>query len=79
MARTTEDRILEIVDDVFSIQKDFSLDTKFYSIGMDSIDLVEIVHETEEEFDIRIDENQAEIISKGTVNDLIRFVDELLQ
>ena len=62
----------------FSIQKDFSLDTKFNSLGMDSIDLVKIIHETEEEFDVRIDENQAESISKGTVNDLIRFVDELL-
>jgi acyl carrier protein len=75
---TTEEKVIEIVDSVFSVPKDFSLDTKFDSLGFDSLDLFELIHETEEEFDISIDESEAEEIAKGTVNDLIKFVDKLL-
>lgn len=57
-----------------SLLADFSAESPLREIAKDSLDVVELVMELEEEFDINIPDDEAEKIK--TIGDLIRFLEK---
>lgn len=45
-------------------------------LGLDSLDLVEITYQIEDEFDIRVDDEVIE--SLRTVNDIVEYINEAM-
>ena len=72
---SVENRVIEIVCEHLAVQKDkVTRATSFVEdIGADSLDIVELVMELEEEFDIQIPDDQAEKIK--TVGEAIDFIE----
>jgi acyl carrier protein len=75
---STEDRVIEIVCENLGVSKEqVSRSTNFIEdIGADSLDIVELVMELEEEFEITIPDEQAEKIK--TVGEAIDYIDKEL-
>lgn len=71
---SVEERVIEIVCENLAVSKDqVSRDTKFIEdIGADSLDIVELIMELEEEFEITIPDDQAEKIK--TVGEAIDHI-----
>jgi len=69
-------KIKELVLTRFSLEEeDLSLDTSFDSLGADSLDIVDLIAEIEEEFDI--DEIPEEEVRKmNTVGDMVEYLKE---
>ncbi|CAN5319714.1 acyl carrier protein [soil metagenome] len=67
-------RVIDIVCDHLAVNKDQVTDTTSFieDIGADSLDIVELVMELEEEFDIQIPDDQAEKIK--TVGEAVEFI-----
>ncbi|MBA4699000.1 acyl carrier protein [Faecalicatena contorta] len=65
------EKLQEIIADVLNVSKDdISLETTFVDdLGADSLDIFQIIMGIEEEFDIEIDNDEAEKIS--TVQDAV--------
>ncbi len=72
---SVETRVIEIVCEHLAVQKDkVTRATSFVEdIGADSLDIVELVMELEEEFDIQIPDDQAEKIK--TVGEAVDFIE----
>ena len=67
------DKIVEIISDKMDIDaSDISMDSSFESLKIDSLDMVEIVMDIEEEFDITVEDAE----NLKTVADLVAFIDE---
>ncbi len=77
-ATTTEERVKQIVCDSLGVSKnDVTRTTSFQEdIGADSLDIVELVMELEEEFEITIPDEEAEKIK--TVGEAIDYIDKEL-
>ncbi len=71
-----QDRVLKIVCDRLNVEADkVKEDTSFINdLGADSLDIVELVMEFEEEFGVQIPDDQAENIK--TVGQAIKFIEE---
>ena len=76
---SVEQRVVEIVCEHLAVQKDqVNRNTKFIEdIGADSLDIVELVMELEEEFDIQIPDDQAEKIK--TVGEAVDYIEAALK
>ncbi len=76
---SVEQRVIEIVCEHLAVKKEtVSRDTKFFEdIGADSLDIVELVMELEEEFDIQIPDDQAEKIK--TVGEAVDYIDKAIK
>ena len=72
---SVEQRVIEIVCEHLAVSKEnVSRNTSFIEdIGADSLDIVELVMELEEEFDIQIPDDQAEKIK--TVGEAIDYIE----
>ena len=72
---SVEQRVIEIVCEHLAVNKEtVNRNTSFIEdIGADSLDIVELVMELEEEFDIQIPDDQAEKIK--TVGEAIDFIE----
>jgi len=72
---SVEQRVIEIVCEHLAVSKEkVSRSTKFIEdIGADSLDIVELVMELEEEFDTQIPDDQAEKIK--TVGEAIDYIE----
>ncbi|MFO0863193.1 MAG: acyl carrier protein [Gemmataceae bacterium] len=72
---TTEERVIQIVCDNLGVNKDQVTRTTSFQedIGADSLDIVELVMELEEEFEITIPDEEAEKIK--TVGEAIDFIE----
>lgn len=76
----SEEKILEKVKSIIVDQLDVSedqitLEAKFIEdLGADSLDTVELIMAFEEEFDISIEDEQAEKLT--TVGDVVRYIEE---
>src|SRR5271168_1134424 len=75
---TTEERVIQIVCDNLGVNKEqVTRATSFTEdIGADSLDIVELVMELEEEFEITIPDEEAEKIK--TVGEAIDYIDKEL-
>ena len=73
---SVEERVIEIVCENLGVNKDqVTRKTSFQEdVGADSLDIVELVMELEEEFDINIPDDAAEKIQ--TVGQAIKFIEE---
>lgn len=66
------DKISDIISEKMDIDKaTISMDSSFESLKIDSLDMVEIVMDIEEEFDISIEDAE----NLKTVADLVSFID----
>jgi acyl carrier protein len=75
VASSTEERVVEIVSENLGVSKEsVTRTTRFIEdIGADSLDIVELVMELEEEFEITIPDEQAEKIK--TVGEAIDYIE----
>ena len=73
------DRVTNIISNQLDVEKDkVKLETNFINdLGADSLDIVELVMELEEEFDITIPDDAAEKIQ--TVGHAIEYIDSNTQ
>lgn len=67
-------RVIDIVCEHLAVNKEQVTDTTSFieDIGADSLDIVELVMELEEEFDIQIPDDQAEKIK--TVGEAVEYI-----
>lgn len=70
-----EQRVREVITDVVTLPKDVELSFELSRLGMDSLDVVEIVQNLEEEFDVKIDDAVAP--QWKTLGDVVSFVESL--
>jgi acyl carrier protein len=74
---SVEERVIKIVVDNLGVNADqVTRTTAFDQLGADSLDIVELVMELEEEFEISIPEDQAEKIK--TVGEAIEHIEKEL-
>src|SRR5437868_1755674 len=75
---STEERVIEIVCENLGVNKEqVTRNTSFIEdVGADSLDIVELVMELEEEFEITIPDEQAEKIK--TVGEAIDYIEKEL-
>jgi acyl carrier protein len=71
-----DDKVIDIISQQLDVDKsEISKDASFFEdLGADSLDVVELVMQFEEEFDIEIPEEDAEKIMK--VQDAITYITE---
>ncbi len=75
---SVEERVIEVVSEQLSIPKEkITRETTFNDLGADSLDVVEMVMQLEEEFDITIPDDRAEEIQ--TVGQAIDYIERHLQ
>lgn len=79
VAGSTEERVIEIVCENLGVNKEqVTRSTSFTEdVGADSLDIVELVMELEEEFEITIPDEQAEKIK--TVGEAIDYIENELK
>ncbi len=66
------EKIAGIISDKMDIDvEEISMDSSFESLKIDSLDMVEIVMDIEEEFDVSIEEAE----NLKTVSDLVQFIE----
>jgi acyl carrier protein len=72
---TTEERVIDIVSENLGVSKEQITRTTSFTedMGADSLDIVEMVMELEEEFEITIPDEQAEKIK--TVGEAIDYIE----
>ncbi len=72
----TAERVIAVIADVLECDvKDVSTSSRLESLGMDSLDAVQLVMELEDEFDITISEDDADAEDILTVGDIIRYIE----
>jgi acyl carrier protein len=73
---SVEERVIEIVCEQLAVNKEqVSRDTAFIEdIGADSLDLVELIMELEQEFEIQIPDEEAEKIR--TVGEAVDYIEQ---
>lgn len=69
--------LTELILDKFGVDSIISSDSFKDDLGLDSLDLVELLLETEKTFNIRFQDKQYDTIMDKTVDDLINMVYEL--
>ena len=71
-----EERLKEIIIKQFGeVEKPVTLETSYVNdLGADSLDIVELVMELEDEFDVSIPDEDAEKIQ--TVDDTVKYINE---
>ena len=76
MANEIGDRIIEIVAEKLDKPKgEVSLEKSFINdLGADSLDIVELMMDIEDEFDLSIPEEEAQKIA--TIGDAVKYVEE---
>jgi len=60
MTESIEDRVYDIINTIQPLKRELNRDTTFKELSWDSLDIVEMVSEIEEEFSITISEDEAE-------------------
>lgn len=75
---TTFDRVQMVIGDILGCEEDDIQPgtTLENDLGADDIDLIELQMDLEEEFSLEITECDWEKLLKGTVADIVRYVDE---
>ena len=72
----TFEKVSDIIGKRFELSETkITMDTTWEEIGADSIDLVDLISELEDEFDISIPDDSIEDLK--TVGDVVNLIDEL--
>ena len=67
------EKIAEIISDKMDIDVDeITMDSSFESLKIDSLDMVEIVMDIEEEFDVSVEDAE----NLKSVADLVKFIED---
>lgn len=69
---TIEDRVRKLIVEFLDPPEDFNNDTPFVQLGSDSLLMMELVMEVEDEFGLEIDDATVENLQ--TTNDLINYI-----
>ncbi len=75
----TREQVIDIIVNKLGVERESVVDSASFTndLGADSLDTVELIMAFEENFEIQIQDNQAEKIN--TVGDAISFVEEALK
>ena len=72
----TFEKVSDIIGNRFELSETkITMDTTWEEIGADSIDLVDLISELEDEFDISIPDDSIEDLK--TVGDVVNLIDEM--
>ena len=75
---TTFERVQKILSTKFSVPaENVRPEATFESLGLDSLDLIEVLFEVEEEFDIRVPQDGAAALRAATVQDIVESIEKL--
>lgn len=75
---TTLDRLQTILTHKFSVPaENVQPDAMLESFDLDSLDLIEVLFEVEDEFKIRIPQDADSSLKKATIADLVEKIDKL--
>ena len=67
------DKIVAIISDKMDIDADqIKMDSTFETLKLDSLDMVEVIMDLEEEFDVSIEASE----DMKTVGDLVKYIEE---
>lgn len=74
--QSTLEVVREMIVDRFGVQEDkVTEEMTFEDLGADSLDVVELVMELEDHFNIQFDDERIEELA--TIGDAVRYIDEL--
>ncbi|WP_353893961.1 acyl carrier protein [Proteinivorax hydrogeniformans] len=68
------EKIKGIIEEQLDIEEEITKETSFEDMGVDSLDIFQLVVELEEAFEIEIDDSEA--ASMKTVGDAVEFVEK---
>ena len=72
-------KVIQIIRDCCALTEDgITPETEIKSISLDSLSFVELIVNLEAEFGISFDDEQLNIYDYATVQDIINFVEELI-
>jgi acyl carrier protein len=77
---TVEERVREVAEDIVHLPEDFARDSKLVELGLDSLDITELVMELEEEFadqDLNVEDDVVE--KWETFGDLIEYIENQVE
>ena len=76
---TTSERIVSIVTNKYHVPPDrITPDATLESLGLDSLDLIELLFEVEDEFHIRVPQEGGPAVKASTLQDIVNTVDTLI-
>lgn len=76
---TTFERVRAILEKEYSIpQESITPQSTLESLGLDSLDLIELLFEVEEQFDIRVPQDGASALKLASVQDIVSSIDGVL-
>lgn len=71
------EKIKSILAEQFSVEEDtITMDTKLEDLGADSLDIVEMIMALEEEFDLKIEDDEVENIQ--SVSDVVGYINQAI-
>ena len=77
---TVASDVIEIISKKVRIQKpDIGLDDRLEDLGFESLDAVEMIFDLEEKFDVQIPYNANQQTELGSVGDIVRAIEQLVQ
>jgi len=74
---TLEEQVRKVFESVAPLPDDATMSTEISTLNLDSLDLVELIQSCEDEFDVTIDDDDAERLAKGTLGQLVDHIREL--
>lgn len=72
----TVDRVKKVVGEVVRLPADIQLDFKIEYLNLDSLDVVEIVYSFEDEFSVKIFEDEP--VNWKTLGDIVSYIEGLV-
>lgn len=76
---TTFERVRAILEKEYSLPQDrITPETTLEGLGLDSLDLIELLFEVEEQFDIRVPQDGAAALKLATVQNIVDSIDQVL-
>ena len=76
---STFERLRELMDKKYHLKADgVSPDSTLESLGLDSLDLIELLFEVEDEFHIRVPQDGGSALRTAKVQDIVDSIDRLL-
>ena len=69
------DRVKAVINEVVTLPKDVTMDYELSRLNMDSLDVVEIVQDLEEEFNLKIEDTAP--TNWKTLGDVVMYIESL--